>query len=223
MSGMVEGVNQNLVEAMASAMSPFNGNQFFKCSPELDKLFEALAAAQGEMESAKKSSNNPHFKSKYADIAEVIEACRPHLAKHGLAVVQPPIPGGVVTMLGHKSGQWIWSACNYKPDRDNVQGVGAAQTYGRRYGAQGMVFLPVEDDDGNTASGIGNNSDKGKTNGPPLNDVYDHSNNMHKAIIKGWWSDRAKANPAETEEEKKAIWDAVSGKRLGEIKQALGV
>ena len=220
---MVEGVTPSFAEAVANAMSPFQGCEFFKCSPELDKLFEALAAAQGEMEAAKKSSNNPHFKSKYADIAEVIEACKPHLSKHGLAVLQPPIPGGVVTMLGHKSGQWIWTMCRYKPDRDNVQSVGGAQTYGRRYGAQGMVFLPAEDDDGNTASGVGNNSGKGKTNGPPLDSVYDHTNNMHKAIIKGWWTERSKINPAETEEEKKAIWASVAGKSLGEIKKALGV
>ena len=57
-------------------------------SKELDKLFEALAKAQLEMEVAKTDNVNPYFKSRYADLASVVKASRPFLAKNGICVIQ---------------------------------------------------------------------------------------------------------------------------------------
>ena len=53
-------------------------------SEALNEIFDALSKAQGEMEGAKKDSTNPHFKSKYADLESVVDACRIPFAKHGL-------------------------------------------------------------------------------------------------------------------------------------------
>ena len=57
-------------------------------SPNVGKLSEALSKAQAEMQHAIKDSTNPHFQSKYADLASVIDALRPALTKYGLSVAQ---------------------------------------------------------------------------------------------------------------------------------------
>lgn len=124
-------------------------------SPDIGKLAEALAKAQAEMESAKKDSVNPHFKSKFADLASVWAAAKP-LALHGLAVIQAPRAEGtkvtVTTMLCHSSGQWIQEALTMKAAQDTPQGIGSAITYARRYGLSAMTGITQDDDDGNTAS-----------------------------------------------------------------------
>lgn len=206
--------------------SPFDGCDFFKCSPELDQLFAALAAAQFEMEPAKASSKNAAFKSAtnregspYENINDIIATCRPVLPKHGLAVLQPPFTGGVVTMIGHKSGQWIWSLCRYKPDRDNIHGACGAQTYGRRYGAKGMLFLEAEDDDGNTAMGLGKNNQKNETSKAiSLNDAFDTKNPEHLAMAEGWKKEWISKNP---DKDPKGPWKSLPDKKtLRQIQEA---
>jgi hypothetical protein len=123
------------------------------------KLAEALAAAQGELHSAKKDTANPFFKSKYADLHSVWEACRAALSKHSLAVVQTLDVMGeksqpvLMTMLIHKSGEFISSTYPIKPIKDDPQGVGSAITYARRYSLAAMVGVVAdEDDDGEAAT-----------------------------------------------------------------------
>ena len=62
-------------------------------SEQINELAKALAAAQAEIEGASKDKTNPHFKSRYADLASVWEACRKPLSKHGLSVIQGPSGG----------------------------------------------------------------------------------------------------------------------------------
>src|SRR3546814_2664431 len=75
------------------------------------ELFDAIAAAQGEIENASKNAANPHFKSKYADLAEILNTTRPVFAKHGLSLSQFPGFDGalasVTTLIAHKSGGYI--------------------------------------------------------------------------------------------------------------------
>ena len=122
-------------------------------SPEIDKLAEALAKAQSEMEGAKKESTNPFFKSNYADLHAVIKSAFPHLSKYGLSVSQGNeiIQGAVcvTTTLLHSSGQWIRSWISIPVEKLNAQQIGSATTYGRRYGLAAMVGLAQVDDDGN--------------------------------------------------------------------------
>lgn len=124
-------------------------------SGEINELADALAKFQSEMEGAKKDSVNPHFKSKYADLESVREACRP-MARHGLSYVQPVTAEGprvtVTTILMHKSGQWISSSLSIAATQNTPQAVGSAITYGRRYGLSAMVGIAPEDDDGQAAS-----------------------------------------------------------------------
>ncbi len=131
-------------------------------SESIAKLSEALAKAQGVMEGASKDSSNPFFKSKYADLSAVWDACRKPLSDNGLSVVQtsdfiPDHPEMVCieTILCHSSGEWIRGRLAVKPVKPDPQSVGSCITYLRRYSLQSMVGIAPEDDDGNAASGQG--------------------------------------------------------------------
>ena len=125
-------------------------------SEQVNDLAEALAKAQGSMRGAKKSADNPFFKSKYADLSEVWEACREALSSNGLSVTQTTniLDGQMVmeTTLLHSSGQWLKGVYPIKPTKDDPQGMGSAITYCRRYSLAAMVGVAQEDDDGNAAS-----------------------------------------------------------------------
>lgn len=131
-------------------------------SENINELAGALAKAQGEIRAAAKDSLNPHFKSKYADLASVWDACRAPLSKHGLAVIQTTDPTEtgrvrVITTLAHSSGQWMRGTIEVSPQQATPQGMGSALTYARRYALAAMVGVaPDDDDDGNAASQRGN-------------------------------------------------------------------
>lgn len=124
-------------------------------SEQVNELMAALAKAQGEMTHASKDSSNPHFKSKYADLAAVWNACRIPLAKNGLAVVQQPDVAGerqvLITTLGHSSGQWIKSIIPLPIQRPGAQEMGSCLSYCRRYALASMVGVYQDDDDGEAA------------------------------------------------------------------------
>jgi hypothetical protein len=109
------------------------------------------------MQSAEKANTNPHFKSKYADLASVWAACREPLSRNGLAILQPVSAEGpavtVTTILAHSSGEWISESLTMTAQQNTPQGVGSAITYGRRYGLSSMVGIAPDDDDGHAASG----------------------------------------------------------------------
>lgn len=122
------------------------------------KIAEALAKAQGTMEAAKKTSENPHFRSSYADLAACIEAAQPYLSDNGLAVVQATAVDAsghveLITELIHVSGEWYRSYWPIRPVKPDPQGYGSATTYARRYCFQAIIGQPSKDDDANAASG----------------------------------------------------------------------
>jgi hypothetical protein len=120
------------------------------------ELFAALATAQGEMENATKGSINPHFRSKYADLAEVLNTIRPVFSKHGLSLTQSTgFDGAMVhvdTVVAHASGGFLVSRASCVPAKSDAQGVGASTTYLRRYSAAAMGGIAQEDDDGQSAA-----------------------------------------------------------------------
>lgn len=126
-------------------------------SEQLNELATALAKAQGELENASKSSANPHFKSKYADLAEILNTVRPVFSANGLSVTQcPGFANGMVTvetLLMHVSGQWISSTISAPVGKQDAQGVGSAITYCRRYSLAAVAGIAQEDDDGNASIG----------------------------------------------------------------------
>lgn len=125
-------------------------------SHNIGKLSEALSKAQAEMQHAIKDSTNPHFKSSYADLASVLDAIRPALTKHGLCITQTmKTEAGthfLVTTLMHTSGEFIEGSIPLLIEKNNMQGMGSAITYARRYGLAAMVGIHQADDDGNEAS-----------------------------------------------------------------------
>lgn len=126
-------------------------------SQDCGDLFGALASAQAEIGGAAKTGTNPHFRSKYADLASVWAAVQAALPKHGLSVSQfavseDPEIVTVITVLGHKSGQWMRGALSMRPVKADPQGIGSAITYARRYALAAVAGVAPEDDDANAAS-----------------------------------------------------------------------
>lgn len=126
-------------------------------SEQINELGAALAKAQGQIEGAKKSSSNPFFKSKYADLAECWNTCREALTANEISVIQMPEEINengrlnITTMLAHSSGQYISSTLTMTVTKLDPQAIGSAITYGRRYALAAMVGLAQEDDDGEKA------------------------------------------------------------------------
>ena len=131
-------------------------------SEQINEIAAAIAKAQGQIKGASKDANNPFFKSKYADLASVWDACRGALSANGLAVIQSPGAIGtsvsVDTLLTHSSGQWIAGTVSVTAREDTPQAIGSAITYLRRYALQSFagVAPEAEDDDGNAASAKSN-------------------------------------------------------------------
>jgi len=107
----------------------------------------ALAKAQMNMGKALKQSNNPHFRSKYADLGSVMDACLPALNDAGIALIQPTGED--------EHGRFVETILCRVPlivAKNDMQGFGSAVTYGRRYGLMAMAGIAPEDDDGNAAA-----------------------------------------------------------------------
>ncbi|NBU34087.1 hypothetical protein EB118_16610 [bacterium] len=126
-------------------------------SDQIGELAKALSKAQAKMRHAKKDNINPHFKSKYADLASVIDEIREPFAENGLSLVQVPGNDGPIinctTLIMHESGQWIKGLFGLTPVQSTPQASGSCLTYVKRYSIQSMAGLGSgDDDDGNAAS-----------------------------------------------------------------------
>ena len=124
-----------------------------KTSEQINELAAALAQAQDEFNPVKKSGINPHLKSRYATLDDVLNAVSQALARNGLALVQMLDEGDLLTTtLMHASGQWIASACAV-PSMDGNRGVnqlqafGGALTYMRRYALTALLGVSSDSDD----------------------------------------------------------------------------
>jgi hypothetical protein len=141
-------------------------------SEQINELITALAKCQGEMKPAIKDSLNPHFKSKFANLNSVWDACREPLSKNGLAIIQTMDIGPegqiiILTTLAHQSGQWIRSKLPVITNRNDAQGIGSGLTYMKRYALSAIVGISTdEDDDAETA--MGRSEEKSKSNKPKI-------------------------------------------------------
>lgn len=121
--------------------------------------FEAFLKAQSEFGTALKDSNNPFFKSKYADLASIWGACGEALHQNGLYIMQPIRMNecGVIveTRIIYKDGTVIETCvCPVKVSKENdPQALGSAITYARRYSLASLLCIITDDDDGNAGSG----------------------------------------------------------------------
>jgi len=120
-------------------------------------LNSALVAALGELRNVPKDKVNPHFKSKFTSLDAILDATRPVLAKHGLAMSQEPVfedgMAGVVTRIIHAGGESRESKLLLPLRDQSAQGVGSCLSYARRYAAAAVLGIASdEDDDGQVAS-----------------------------------------------------------------------
>ena len=123
-------------------------------SPEINELAKALSSFQGTVQTVKRDSANPHFRSRFASLESAITTAAPHLAAHGLAVAQTLSWDGsndlLTTTLMHTSGQWIVDGQRLFLNKEDAQSHGSAITYARRYALQSILNLAAADDDGNS-------------------------------------------------------------------------
>ncbi|MFA4971838.1 MAG: ERF family protein [bacterium] len=137
-------------------------------SEKIEALAAALVAAQSELKAIHKdktaniqTKTGGQYAYSYADLATVIEVCRPVLAKHKLAVTQVlgnliGAEGGSVgiavqTLLVHESGEYISSDYGLTCAMDDPKSAGSVITYLRRYGYQALVGIASEEDDDGAA------------------------------------------------------------------------
>jgi hypothetical protein len=144
-------------------------------SPSIAALAASLSKAQASIEGAVKGKVNPAFKSKYADLSSVWEACREALTDNGLSVVQSPGPVAdgrmeLTTMLLHSSGEWMRGTLTIPLGKVDAQAYGSATTYARRYALAAFVGVSPEDDDGNAAAKAKPTAPIGPRPAPPPED-----------------------------------------------------
>lgn len=145
------------VKAKVSGIPADSGPSTVRRSLTIAQLAAAMAKAQGELKNPPKDSVNPHFKSRYADLATVRDAVVPVFARNGLAVIQLPCEmddaPALTTLVTHTSGEWLETTIRLRPGKLDPQGVGSALTYARRYALQSVAGVAAEDDDdGNAGS-----------------------------------------------------------------------
>lgn len=119
---------------------------------EKKTIYKQLLEAQKEFKSAIKDSDNPFFKSKYADLTSVWEACKDALHKNGLFVAQSPdIFEGfdvLITRIYNGEGEFLESKIRIVTKSNNdPQAFGSALTYARRYALAAILGIITEDDD----------------------------------------------------------------------------
>jgi len=150
-------------------------------SDSITNLAAALAKAQAIMTGAMKDSENPHFRSKYADLESVWNACRVPLTSNGLSVTQllnttAQQAVSVETILLHESGEYIGSTFEIPISKADAQGFGSALTYARRYSLSAIIGIAPAEDDGESAVGRGTSAKKTASTPPPAK-LADNSGN----------------------------------------------
>jgi len=147
-------------ESQSDALVTTAGSLNGASNTSLNKLAPALAKAQAEMTNATLNKVNPHFRSKYADLAGIRDTVTPVLSKHGLSIVQftslTNIGFCLVTRLLHESGQYIEGQYPLPELLDKPQAMGSAVTYARRYTLSAMCGIAAEEDDDGEAAQAAN-------------------------------------------------------------------
>jgi hypothetical protein len=126
-------------------------------SPSVGALVAALAKARASFKPVIKDAANPFFKSKYADLAGILDSVVPALSANGLVIYHTTDSASgvliLVTTLAHSSGEFVIGEYPVTPVKADPQGYGSAITYARRYALSAILSVAAEDDDGEAASG----------------------------------------------------------------------
>lgn len=133
---------------------PVVSNSNFETSPSIGKIVEALGKAQAIMQPAAMDMVNPHYKSSYASLTSVKNSYQKPISENGLCLTHQVFSVKetyyVRTMLAHTSGEFFATTIRLLVGRQDMQGLGSAITYAKRYSASAMLdIVDTEDDDGN--------------------------------------------------------------------------
>lgn len=170
-----------------------------KTSDTVSAIAAALAKAQSEIKNIEKGKVNPHFKSRYADIADGLEVIRPVLSKNGIALVQATSFNGdtgifmLNTRLIHSSGEWIESSYPL-PSSGKAAEIGSAITYARRYAAFALVGVAGtdEDVDGSDAADTKPQVAKRTTSDPKVLNEGKEIAKQGSEAMREWWTKLSK-------------------------------
>lgn len=141
-------------------------------SPPINELLTALAKAQAELKAVPFDSKNPHFNNEFASLTAIQDATRGPLSKQGLSIVQiietRVNDVWLITILGHASGQQLRSNIKLMMSKNDMQSLGSATTYAKRYAWQAICGVSGdEDDDGNAAVGNPGTAQRTQQRPPP--------------------------------------------------------
>lgn len=122
-------------------------------SESVKLITAALLKAEAEIKHAIKDAQNSHMKNTYATLESVIDASKDTLLKNDIIVIQAPGDGVLTTRLQHSSGEFIETTLKLIISKQDMQGLGSAITYARRYSLAALLNISQSDDDGNFAVG----------------------------------------------------------------------
>lgn len=129
-----------------------------RTSEKVDKILPALIKVKSKLQAVSKSANNPFFKSKYADLNTYLDEVEQHLELNELVLFQPVSVNEsganvVESIIMDSTGQFVASQMTVVSKEADMQKLGSAITYARRYTLGALLAMKAEDDDGNHASG----------------------------------------------------------------------
>lgn len=122
------------------------------------EFFSSLIEVQKKISALNKTKANPHYKTKYVPLSDILEEVKPILNEHGLFLSQTfSVPAGgkteMITKIISSAGESIESTCLLdSKDPHDPQKVASAITYYRRYSITSMLGIEENDDDGELAS-----------------------------------------------------------------------
>ena len=123
-----------------------------KTSEKVAAITVDLIKAHADINHAIKDAKNPHFKNDYATLESVIDASKQVLLRNNIVVLQSLSDKSLTTRLQHASGEFFESEITLLVDKNNMQGMGSAITYARRYSLAAILNMSQADDDGNEAT-----------------------------------------------------------------------
>jgi ERF superfamily len=157
------------------------------CSEEISLVATALAKAQSVMPIAGLNADNPYFKSKYSNLAEIVRSSRAPLSSNGLSFTQIPLEDDnglfLITRVLHTSGQWIESKVRIKPPKNDVQSFGSTLTYNKRQVLAAMIGMASGDEDDDGEISVADSREK-SDKGTALNNRYNPRENSGETITK---------------------------------------
>lgn len=119
------------------------------------EFLNAYAKLLNSINSIKKDSDNPYYKSKYADLNAIFDEVKDKINENGFILLQNVENNYLRTRIIHiETGEFLESMFELLTAKPDMQQLGSAVTYARRYSLLPMLNIETEDDDGNLACGI---------------------------------------------------------------------